>query len=77
MHFFNIQVFKKIEKKIGKKKKDQPTDPSNFQAKRANKPYFLCFTNLSFCLFLLSLLDILLPDIISSVHHLKLSFPFL
>ena len=33
LHFFNIQIKKK-------KKKNRPTNPPNFQAKRANKPLF-------------------------------------
>ena len=34
LHFFNIQ----IKKKKKKRKRDRPTDPPNFQSKRANKP---------------------------------------
>ena len=34
LHFFSVQNLKKK-----KKKKDQPTDHPNFQAKRANKPF--------------------------------------
>ena len=40
LHFFCIK----------KKKKDRPTDPPNFQAKRANKPFiFRPYFYLSFC----------------------------
>ena len=37
MHFSNIHIKKK------KKKKDRPTDPPNFQGKRAKKPLFFLF----------------------------------